>query len=261
MCLWGSINPDISVESTLACLWSLQTSIPSIMMMTFPNGCQESPGTHAVPCWEAKQEPLQQCGQQGVQAILCLCHTWWWGRWEAPQGTSPTPVLLTPQQGQRKCHSMGVSAPSISSRTFQHCASTSNEAPSLPWSPQTSPAPPACYVFSHCVAFVSRSTLSSVSSRSLHIVAGVRPSLLYVVSLASKLTQQKNTLAGKKPSHLLEKLGPRVPGKRGTQPSPVSGEAEGGGLPPFQSQPCLKVGSTSLHGLIPEYSFLPLREV
>lgn len=122
------------------------------------------------------------------------------GRWEAPQGTSPTPVLLTPQQGQRKCHSMGVSAPSISSRTFQHCASTSNEAPSLPWSPQTSPAPPACYVFSQHVAFVSRSTLSSVSSRTLHIVAGVRPSLLYLISLASKLTQQKNTLAGKKPS-------------------------------------------------------------
>lgn len=170
------------------------------MKVTFLNGCQESPGTHAVPCWEAKQEPLQQCGQQGVQAILRLCHLWWGGRWEAPQGTSPTPVLLTPQQGQRKCHSMGVSAPCISSRTFQHCASTSNEAPSLPWSPQTSPAPPACYVFSHRVAFVSWSTLSSVSSRSLHIVAGVRPSLLYLISLASKLTQQKNTLAGKKPS-------------------------------------------------------------
>lgn len=45
MCLWGPINLEIPVESTPVCLWPPQTCIPSIMMMvTFPNGCQESPG-------------------------------------------------------------------------------------------------------------------------------------------------------------------------------------------------------------------------
>jgi hypothetical protein len=41
-----------------------------------------------------------------------------------------------------------------------------------------------------------------MSSKSLLMVVGVRPSLLYLVSLGSKLTGQKNALAGKKPSQV-----------------------------------------------------------
>lgn len=156
------------------------------MKVTLQDGCQESPGTQ--PCWEAEQKQLQQYGQQGVQATLCVYHMRW--KEMAPRGTSPTCFTDT-----------STGAAKVSLQGYQYIQHQFQNIPSLcfhlkqshilPWSSQTSLDSPACPVLSQFMVFLSRSTLSLMSSKSLNMVAGARPFLLYLVSLGSKLTQQK----------------------------------------------------------------------
>lgn len=129
--------------------------------------------------------------------------------------------------------------------------------PSL--APQTSLDSPACPVLSHLAAFVSRSTVSSISSRPLHTVAAVRPSLLYLVSLDWKLTGQKMHWRERNHHKSIRKA--RAKGAWKTWQSAqscqlCSWEAEVGGLPPFQSQPGQR-NSLSQGGGYYLYSLLP----
>lgn len=130
----------------------------------------------------------------------------------------------------------------------------------LPWSSQTSLDSPACPVLSQFMVFLSRSTLSLMSSKSLNMVAGARPFLLYLVSLGSKLTQQK--MHEQERNHHKSIRGVSAKGAWRTWHSAQSCRITSISKSTWAAfeTACLKVGGTYLYSLLPEYSFLPFRE-
>jgi hypothetical protein len=122
------------------------------MKVTLQDGCQESPGTQA--CWEAEQEQLQQCGQQGVQATLCVYHM----RWEEMGGFTwnvPNFCFTDTSTGAAKVSLQWVSVDPASVPEHSITVLPPHTKPNPRPAPHKPPwTLPACHVRSYWMAFV-----------------------------------------------------------------------------------------------------------